>query len=258
MWDIIRCDMRTVYVLSINGVQRLCVYVRRAHEDVVKPAACQRALYDAMDVCDFIRDPTDAARFSDMHNALQDHYSRDPGSIPPRDRAFHSALRSVLNDIENEIDDGTRHLRITAGYQWFVKHRPRPRAQHPEWAAAMAASLSVPHYQEDEEDLEECMGRLQSGGMGFDDLHRQGSGDSAGSSSSSADREAEQQFLSSHRGPNGRSSITGFISSWSGEQGQQQQGQKQQQQLPRGPPRHHAHKHSSTGGWSSMGGGDDR
>jgi hypothetical protein len=214
-----------------------------------------------MDVCDFIRDPTDAARYSDMHNALQEHYSRDPGTIPPRDRAFHSALRSVLNDIENEGDAGTRHLRITAGYQWFVKHRPRPRAQHPEWAAAMAASLSVPHYHDDE-DAEDVMGRLQSGGMGLDDLLRQASDDSAGSSNS-ADREAEQQFLASYRGGNSRSSVTGFISSWTGEQGQQQQqqqqGQRQQQQQQRGPPRHHGHKHSSTGGgWSSNGDGEER
>jgi hypothetical protein len=97
-----------------------------------------------------LRDPTDAAKHDEMLQALKAYHMREISVQPPREKAFYSALRSVLTDCINDKDEYSRHLRLTAGHQWFVKHKPRPRIQQPDWAAAMATSLSVPTQKEAE------------------------------------------------------------------------------------------------------------
>lgn len=61
----------------------------------------------------------------------------------PQERAFFSALRTLLSDISAVPDPAERTTRASAAHKWFIKHRPRGRAEDPAIFAAMAASLSL-------------------------------------------------------------------------------------------------------------------
>ena len=80
---------------------------------------------------------------------LNDRVARYPPPPPPplllttQERAFFSALRTLLADISSVPDPSERATRSSAAHKWFSKHRPRGQAEDPAIFAAMAASLSL-------------------------------------------------------------------------------------------------------------------
>ena len=79
-----------------------------------------------------------------MRRALSE-FEQGPGydSAPSRERAFYSALRTLLSDIGAVPDAVERDTRTRAAHKWFSKHRPRGLTEDPAIFAAMAASLSL-------------------------------------------------------------------------------------------------------------------
>jgi hypothetical protein len=92
-------------------------------------------------------DAADAAMYREMRQALcsfdDDAAAESARGPAPRHKAFHAALRSVLGQVLEEKTEASRHTRLLAAHQWYVKHKPRPRPADLNMAAAMAASVSV-------------------------------------------------------------------------------------------------------------------
>jgi hypothetical protein len=89
----------------------------------------------------------DAAMYREMRQDLCDLDAKAAAGFTrgsaPRHKAFYAALRSVLGQVLEEKTEASRHTRLLAAHQWYVKHKPRPRPADMNMAAAMAASLSV-------------------------------------------------------------------------------------------------------------------
>jgi hypothetical protein len=92
-------------------------------------------------------DAADAAMYREMRQALcnfdEDASAGSARGPAPRHKAFYAALRSVLGQVLEEKTEASRHTRLLAAHQWYVKHKPRPKPADMNMAAAMAASLSV-------------------------------------------------------------------------------------------------------------------
>lgn len=92
-------------------------------------------------------DAADAAMYREMRQALcsydEEAAAGSARGPAPRHKAFYAALRSVLGQVLEEKTEASRHTRLLAAHQWYVKHKPRPRPADMSMAAAMAASLSV-------------------------------------------------------------------------------------------------------------------
>jgi hypothetical protein len=92
-------------------------------------------------------DAADAAMYREMRQDLCDFDAKAAAGSTrgsaPRHKAFYAALRSVLGQVLEEKTEASRHTRLLAAHQWYVKHKPRPRPADMNMAAAMAASLSV-------------------------------------------------------------------------------------------------------------------
>ncbi|KAG1681147.1 hypothetical protein FOA52_015590 [Chlamydomonas sp. UWO 241] len=64
--------------------------------------------------------------------------------VGAKERAFFSALRTLLTDIVAARGDGdVAATRIAAAHSWFTRHRPRGLEQDPAALAALAATLSL-------------------------------------------------------------------------------------------------------------------
>ncbi|GAX72718.1 hypothetical protein CEUSTIGMA_g174.t1 [Chlamydomonas eustigma] len=83
-------------------------------------------------------------QYVEMNSALNSfETSPDYLCAPAREKAFYSALRTLLGDISSVVDNQDRGVKLTAAYKWFSKHRPRGLTEDPAIFAAMATSLSL-------------------------------------------------------------------------------------------------------------------
>jgi len=127
------------------------------------------------------QDAADAALYRDMRESLADFEARQqqlarqpasssqrtsssrPAHMPPRQTAFYSALRSVLQQVLAESTPAGRHTRLLAAHAWYVGHRPRAIPADPGLAAALAASLSISTPAGQQQQQQDCLHSLPAG-----------------------------------------------------------------------------------------------
>ena len=83
-----------------------------------------------------------SSAYDEMWQALSSFESLSHDASP-KERAFYSALRTLLSDISMVQDSNQRDMRAMAAHNWFSKHSPRGVSEDPAIFAAMAASLSI-------------------------------------------------------------------------------------------------------------------
>ncbi|GFR40625.1 hypothetical protein Agub_g1207 [Astrephomene gubernaculifera] len=71
-------------------------------------------------------------------------FERELGySVPARERAFFSALRTQLMEAGAQRDNEQRNMHIAATFKWFARHKPQGPEADPITAAVLASSLAV-------------------------------------------------------------------------------------------------------------------
>lgn len=85
-----------------------------------------------------------AYQFEEMKaKLLEFEHNRDRSGFSSREKGFFAALRSLLLEITTSRSSKEAGLRIIGAHKWFVKNRPRGKAEDPAIFAALATSLSL-------------------------------------------------------------------------------------------------------------------